>query len=89
MTTEEAVEVGADLVALTFTKSVALSASGLEKVGTLLCVTCYQLAIELDLYFESCKVPRKANSRPRCKHFMIKFKNRFKRRLRRTRNLNM
>lgn len=50
MTTEEAVEVGADLVALTFTKSVALSASGLEKVGTLLCVTCYQLAIELDLF---------------------------------------
>jgi hypothetical protein len=50
VTTEEAVEVGADLVALTFTKSVALSASGLEKVGTLLCVTCYQLAIELDLF---------------------------------------
>jgi hypothetical protein len=50
---------------------VALSASGLEKVGTLLCVTCYQLAIELDLYFESREVPRKANSGSRCKHFMI------------------
>jgi hypothetical protein len=51
VTTEEAVEVGADLIALALTKSVALSASGLEKVGTLLCVTCFQLAIIINLYF--------------------------------------
>lgn len=36
---EETVEVWADLVALTLTESVALSASGLEEVGTLLCVS--------------------------------------------------
>ena len=41
MTTEKAVEVGADLVTLALTKGVALSASGLEKVGTLLCVTYF------------------------------------------------
>ncbi len=40
MTPEETVEVGADLVALALTQSVALSAPGLEKVGTLLCITC-------------------------------------------------
>lgn len=39
MTAEETVEVGADLVALTLTESVALSATGLEEVGTLLGVT--------------------------------------------------
>jgi hypothetical protein len=44
VTTEKAVEIGADLVALTLTESMALSASGLEEVGTLLCVTCLQLA---------------------------------------------
>lgn len=63
MTTEKAVEVGADLVALALTKSVALSASGLEQVGTLLCVTYFQLAIVLNLYFESCTAPRKAEWR--------------------------
>jgi len=40
LTAEETVEVGADLVALTLTESVALSATGLEEVGTLLGVTC-------------------------------------------------
>ena len=59
MTTEEAVEIGADLVALTLAESVALSAPGLEEVGTLLCITCYNLAIETDLWFESCKSARK------------------------------
>jgi hypothetical protein len=49
VTTEEAVKVGADLVALTLTKSVALSAAGLEKVGTLLCVTYLQLTIVINL----------------------------------------
>jgi len=37
---KEAVESGADLVALTLAESVALSAAGLEEVGTLLSVTC-------------------------------------------------
>jgi hypothetical protein len=40
VTTEKAVEIGADLVALTLTESMALSASGLEEVGTLLGVAC-------------------------------------------------
>jgi hypothetical protein len=62
VTTEEAVKVRADLVALALTKSVALSASSLEKVGTLLCVTCFKLAIAINLYLESCKAPRKADS---------------------------
>jgi hypothetical protein len=39
VTTEEPVEVRTDLVSLTLTESVALSASCLEEVGTLLCVT--------------------------------------------------
>jgi hypothetical protein len=43
VTTEEAMEVRANLVTLALTESVALSASGLEKVGTLLRVTCFQL----------------------------------------------
>jgi len=63
VTTEEAVEVGANLIALALTKSVALSASGLEKVGTLLCVTCFQSAIIINLYFQGCKALRKADSR--------------------------
>jgi len=39
VTAEKTVEVGADLVALTLSESVALSTTGLEEVGTLLCVT--------------------------------------------------
>jgi hypothetical protein len=39
VTSEKAEEVGADLVSLTLTESVALCATGLEKVGTLLCVS--------------------------------------------------
>jgi hypothetical protein len=66
VTAEKAVEVGADLVALALTKSVALSASGLEKVGTLLCVTCFQLAIAMNIYFESRKTPRRVGSRSKC-----------------------
>lgn len=45
MTTKEAMEVGANFVAFTLTKSVALSAAGLEEVGTLLCVTYFPSAI--------------------------------------------
>jgi hypothetical protein len=63
VTTEEAVEVRTDLVALTLTKSVALSASGLEEVGTLLCVTCFELAIAINLYFKGSKAFRKADGR--------------------------
>lgn len=40
---EEAVESGADLVAATLLKGVALSAAGLEEVGTLLGITCVQV----------------------------------------------
>lgn len=39
MTSEKAVQVRADLVALTLAESVALSASCLEETSTLLCVT--------------------------------------------------
>lgn len=41
LTTEESVELGTDLVALASLQGVALSASGLEKVGTLLNVACW------------------------------------------------
>jgi hypothetical protein len=64
VTTEKAVEIGADLVALTLTESVALSASGLEKVGTLLCVTCLQLANIYLLQFEYLKRQEKEVKRP-------------------------
>lgn len=37
---EEAMEHGADLVALTLLQGVALSAAGLEEVGTLLSIAC-------------------------------------------------
>ena len=40
MATEEAVEVGADLVALFRLQVVTLCASGLEEVGALLAVAC-------------------------------------------------
>jgi hypothetical protein len=40
LTSEKAVQVGTDLVSLTSSESVALSTSGLEEPGTLLCVTC-------------------------------------------------
>lgn len=40
LASEETVKVGTDLVALTLLQVVALSAAGLEKVGTLLAVTC-------------------------------------------------
>lgn len=40
LTSEKTVEVRTDLVSLTLTESVALSTSGLEEVGTLLCVSC-------------------------------------------------
>ena len=49
MTTEESVEVWADFVAFTLAECVALSTSSLEKVGTLLCITCDLLAFEFDL----------------------------------------
>jgi len=48
VTAEETVEVRADLVALTLTESVALSASGLEEVGTLLCVTIRERHFEVE-----------------------------------------
>jgi hypothetical protein len=47
VTTEQSVEVRADLVSLTLTESVALLASGLEEVGTLLCVTCKRIVSKL------------------------------------------
>jgi hypothetical protein len=40
---EEAVEHGADLVALTLLQGVALRAAGLEEVGTLLSIACREL----------------------------------------------
>lgn len=40
---EEAVEHGADLVALTLLQGVALRAAGLEEVGTLLSIACDEL----------------------------------------------
>lgn len=49
MATEQAVEVGTNLVTLTLTQSVALSASCLEEVGTLLCVTCNIISYNLIL----------------------------------------
>jgi hypothetical protein len=79
VTTEEAVEVRTDLVALTLTKSVALSASGLEEVGTLLCVTCFHLAIVIILYLEGCKRLRKAESRSKCSPQEKNLRNSFQR----------
>lgn len=43
LTTEEPVEHGADLVALTLLQGVALRAAGLEEVGTLLSIACGDL----------------------------------------------
>lgn len=40
LATEKTVQVWADLVSLSLLKGVALSASGLEEVGTLLDITC-------------------------------------------------
>lgn len=50
LASEQAVQVGTDLVSLTITESVALSASGLEEVGTLLSVTCVITSVSLKLF---------------------------------------
>jgi len=44
---EEAVEHGADLVALALLQGVALSAAGLEEVGTLLSIACNELLVKV------------------------------------------
>ncbi len=48
MTSEEPVQVGTDLVSFTFSESVALSTSRLEKVGTFLCVSCVVKSVSKD-----------------------------------------
>jgi hypothetical protein len=40
VSSEQPVQVGTDLVSLALAQGVALCATGLEEVGTLLCVSC-------------------------------------------------
>jgi hypothetical protein len=53
LTTEQPEQVWADLVSLTLTKGVALSASCLEEVGTLLCVSCNEAFISKNSFASS------------------------------------
>lgn len=66
MTAEQAVEVGADLVAFALTKSMALSASSLEEVGTLLCVTYIKCQCQPSFARSPEKCCRKCPKIPHC-----------------------